>query len=112
MISSFLSSFFLLVSLLLLLSPSFSSPSRLVGSSFKKKKRKTQVYVCDIDGTVTEAELAALFSRAGQIVDCRVCGDPNSAMRFAFVEFREAGSVRNAIALTGTVVGAYPLRVR
>ena len=60
---------------------------------------------------MTEAELAALFSRAGQIVDCRVCGDPNSAMRFAFVEFREAGAVRNAIALTGTVVGAYPLRV-
>jgi len=100
------------VSLLLLLSLPLSHLPLDWSVRPSKKKRKTQVYVCDIDGTVTEAELAALFSRAGQIVDCRVCGDPNSAMRFAFVEFREAGSVRNAIALTGTVVGAYPLRVR
>ena len=89
-----------------------SFPNSLPSSPFKKKKqRKNQVYVCDIDGAVTEAELAALFSRAGAIVDCRVCGDPNSAMRFAFVEFRDVGAVRNAIALTGTVIGAYPLRV-
>ena len=26
-----------------------------------------------------------------QVVDCRVCGDPNSALRFAFVEFTDEG---------------------
>lgn len=26
-----------------------------------------------------------------QVVDCRVCGDPNSVLRFAFVEFTDEG---------------------
>jgi hypothetical protein len=25
----------------------------------------------------------------GRVVDCRICGDPNSATRFAFIEFVE-----------------------
>ena len=69
------------------------------------------IYICDIDQSVTEAELAAAFAGCGAIVDCRVCGDPNSAMRFAFIEFRDASSVPAALAKTGTVLGAYPLRV-
>jgi hypothetical protein len=28
-----------------------------------------------------------------QVVDCRVCGDPNSVLRFAFVEFTDEGTV-------------------
>lgn len=28
----------------------------------------------------------------GKVVDCRVCGDPNSILRFAFVEFTDEGS--------------------
>jgi len=36
---------------------------------------------------VTEEQLAVFFKGCGEVVDCRVCGDPNSAMRFAFVEF-------------------------
>lgn len=27
-----------------------------------------------------------------QVVDCRVCGDPNSVLRFAFVEFTDEGA--------------------
>ena len=42
---------------------------------------------------VTEAEVAQHFATCGQIMDCRVCGDPNSAMRFAFIEFKEEASV-------------------
>ena len=37
---------------------------------------------------VTEAELANFFSDCGRVVDCRICGDPNLAMRFAFIEFQ------------------------
>ena len=38
---------------------------------------------------VTEAELATFFMDCGRVVDCRICGDPNSATRFAFIEFVE-----------------------
>lgn len=36
---------------------------------------------------VTEEQLAIFFKDCGEVMDCRVCGDPNSAMRFAFIEF-------------------------
>lgn len=54
------------------------------------------VYVSDIDQ---------------QVVDCRVCGDPNSILRFAFIEFTDEESARAAVSLSGTMLGYYPLRV-
>eukprot|EP00245_Coleochaete_scutata_P006749 TRINITY_DN21524_c0_g1_i1.p1 TRINITY_DN21524_c0_g1~~TRINITY_DN21524_c0_g1_i1.p1 ORF type:complete len:394 (-),score=68.88 TRINITY_DN21524_c0_g1_i1:1408-2589(-) len=69
------------------------------------------VYVSDIDQQVTEEQLAALFITCGQVVDCRVCGDPNSVLRFAFVEFTDDDGARAALSLTGTVLGYYPVRV-
>ena len=50
------------------------------------------VYVCDIENSVTEEQLAGLFIRCGQVIDCRICGDPNSTLRFAFVEFTSEGT--------------------
>lgn len=29
-----------------------------------------------------------------KVVDCRICGDPNSVLRFAFVEFTDEGNVK------------------
>lgn len=69
------------------------------------------VYVSDIDHQVTEEQLAALFINCGQVVDCRVCGDPNSVLRFAFVEFTDEEGARNALSLAGTMLGYYPVRV-
>ncbi|XP_078431479.1 polyadenylate-binding protein-interacting protein 9-like [Wolffia australiana] len=69
------------------------------------------VYVSDIDMHVTEEQLAALFTCCGQVVDCRVCGDPHSFLRFAFVEFADEHSARTALNLSGTMIGYYPLRV-
>ncbi|KAE9604061.1 hypothetical protein Lal_00002130 [Lupinus albus] len=69
------------------------------------------VYVSDIDQLVTEEQLAALFLNCGQVVDCRVCGDPNSILRFAFVEFTDKEGARAALSLSGTMLGYYPLRV-
>ncbi|KAG8381582.1 hypothetical protein BUALT_Bualt06G0136500 [Buddleja alternifolia] len=69
------------------------------------------VYVSDIDYQVTEEQLAALFIGCGQVVDCRVCGDPNSVLRFAFVEFTDEEGARNALSLAGTMLGYYPVRV-
>jgi RNA recognition motif-containing protein len=69
------------------------------------------VYVSDIDHQVTEEQLAALFITCGQVVDCRVCGDPNSVLRFAFIEFTDEEGARNALTLAGTMLGYYPVRV-
>ncbi|WOH04531.1 hypothetical protein DCAR_0623940 [Daucus carota subsp. sativus] len=92
------------------------------------------VYVSDIDQQVTEEQLAALFISCGQVipcfiiliskeemtadsntltkvVDCRVCGDPNSVLRFAFIEFMDEEGARNALGMAGTVLGFYPVRV-
>ncbi|EIE19216.1 hypothetical protein COCSUDRAFT_38408 [Coccomyxa subellipsoidea C-169] len=60
---------------------------------------------------VTEASLADVFKDSGKIVDCRVCGDPNSAMRFAFIEFADERAVQQAIKLNGAKLGKYPIRV-
>ncbi|MED6124818.1 Poly(A) RNA polymerase cid13 [Stylosanthes scabra] len=69
------------------------------------------VYVSDIDQQVTEEQLAALFLNCGQVVDCRVCGDPNSILRFAFIEFTDEDGARAALNLSGTMLGYYPVRV-
>ncbi|KAJ9679927.1 hypothetical protein PVL29_021739 [Vitis rotundifolia] len=72
---------------------------------------KRTVYVSDIDQQVTEEDLAALFINCGQVVDCRICGDPNSVLRFAFVEFTDEEGARAALSLAGTMLGYYPVRV-
>ncbi|XP_038680560.1 polyadenylate-binding protein-interacting protein 11-like isoform X2 [Tripterygium wilfordii] len=69
------------------------------------------VYVSDIDQLVTEEQLAALFVNCGQVVDCRICGDPNSVLRFAFIEFTDEEGARSALNLSGTMLGFYPVRV-
>ncbi|KAL9263144.1 Polyadenylate-binding protein-interacting protein 11-like protein [Drosera capensis] len=69
------------------------------------------VYVSDIDQQVTEENLALLFTNCGQVVDCRVCGDPNSVLRFAFIEFTDEEGARNALSLSGTMLGFYPVKV-
>lgn len=69
------------------------------------------VYVSDIDQQVTEEQLAALFINCGQVIDCRICGDPNSVLRFAFIEFADEHGARAALSLAGTMLGYYPVRV-
>ncbi|XP_039045371.1 polyadenylate-binding protein-interacting protein 11-like isoform X2 [Hibiscus syriacus] len=69
------------------------------------------VYVSDIDQQVTEEQLAGLFVTCGQVVDCRICGDPNSVLRFAFIEFTDEEGARSALNLAGTMLGFYPVRV-
>ncbi|GMJ14985.1 hypothetical protein HRI_005167600 [Hibiscus trionum] len=72
--------------------------------------RKT-VYVSDIDLQVTEELLAGLFLSCGPVVDCRICGDTNSVLRFAFVEFYKEEDAKAALNLSGTILGYYPLKV-
>ncbi|GLJ18522.1 hypothetical protein SUGI_0329260 [Cryptomeria japonica] len=72
---------------------------------------KRTVYVSDIDQQVTEEQLAGLFLNCGQVIDCRICGDPNSVLRFAFVEFHNEEGARRALSLAGTMLGYYPVRI-
>ncbi|KAK4718520.1 hypothetical protein R3W88_016858 [Solanum pinnatisectum] len=69
------------------------------------------VYVSDLDHQVTEEQLASLFLDFGQVVDCRICGDTNSVLRFAFIEFTDEEGAKSALSLAGTILGCYPVRV-
>ncbi|PSS04252.1 Polyadenylate-binding protein [Actinidia chinensis var. chinensis] len=77
----------------------------------REERIRRTVYVSDIDHQVTEEQLAALFLSCGQVIDCRVCGDPNSVLRFAFVEFTDEEGAHAALNLEGTMLGYYPVRV-
>ncbi|KAJ8760827.1 hypothetical protein K2173_021865 [Erythroxylum novogranatense] len=81
------------------------------GMAQREEIIRRTVYVSDIDQQVTEEQLAGVFVHCGQVVDCRICGDPNSVLRFAFIEFTDEESARAALNLSGTVLGFYPLRV-
>ncbi|GMP53338.1 hypothetical protein CsSME_00018813 [Camellia sinensis var. sinensis] len=87
---------------------------KLNGRAFRAQREdsiRRTVYVSEIDQTVTEERLAALFSNCGQVVDCRICGDPHSRLRFAFVEFADERGARDALNFCGTIIGFYPIRV-
>uniref|UniRef100_A0A6M2F0J3 RRM domain-containing protein n=1 Tax=Populus davidiana TaxID=266767 RepID=A0A6M2F0J3_9ROSI len=87
---------------------------RLNGRAYRAQQEdsiRRTVYVSDIDQHVTEERLAGLFSGCGQVVDCRICGDPRSVLRFAFVEFAVEQGARAALNLGGTMLGYYPVRV-
>ncbi|KAK1326895.1 hypothetical protein QJS10_CPA01g01830 [Acorus calamus] len=87
---------------------------RMNGRSFRAQREDSilrTIYVSDIDQTVTEQQLAMLFIRCGQVVDCRICGDPHSPLRFAFVEFADQQGARAALNLSGTMLGFHPLKV-
>ncbi|CAM8879410.1 unnamed protein product [Rhodiola kirilowii] len=87
---------------------------RLNGRAYRAQREdsiRRTVYVSDIDQHVTEEQLAALFSSCGQVVDCRVCGDPHSVLHFAFVEFSDEHGARAALSLGGTMLGFYPVKV-
>ncbi|KAL8506206.1 hypothetical protein ACS0TY_017171 [Phlomoides rotata] len=91
-----------------------SGRRRMSGRAYRAQREdsiRRTVYVSDIDHNITEERLAALFSSYGQVVDCRVCGDPHSRLRFAFVEFADDFSARASLGLSGTLLGFSPIKV-
>ncbi|XP_040377052.1 polyadenylate-binding protein-interacting protein 9-like [Oryza brachyantha] len=93
----------------------FNQGRRRAGGRTRRADREDSVrrtvYVSDIDQQVTEQKLAEVFSNCGQVVDCRICGDPHSVLRFAFIEFADDAGARAALTLGGTMLGYYPVRV-
>ena len=45
---------------------------------------------------ISEEQVLQAFSGCGAVVDSRMCGDPNSALRFAFIEFDGEEAVTKA----------------
>ncbi|WOL14155.1 polyadenylate-binding protein-interacting protein 11 [Canna indica] len=81
-----------------------------VGRAEEESIRRT-VYVSDVDNQVTEEKLAEVFSSCGQVIDCRICGDPHSVLRFAFIEFSDEDGAKTALYLDGTMLGYHPVKV-
>ncbi|KAM0918093.1 hypothetical protein ACQ4PT_009064 [Festuca glaucescens] len=77
----------------------------------REESIRRTVYVSELDHTVTEERLADIFANCGQVIDCRICGDPHSVLRFAFIEFSGEEGARAALNLGGTMLGFYPVRV-
>ncbi|KFK45036.1 hypothetical protein AALP_AA1G335900 [Arabis alpina] len=94
---------------------SFSQGKRRMNARTSMAQRedviRRTVYVSDLDQQVTEEQLAGLFVSCGQVVDCRICGDPNSVLRFAFIEFTDEEGAMTALNLSGTMLGFYPVKV-
>ena len=76
----------------------------------EEQVRRT-IYINDLDHIVSERDLASFFQHCGPIIDCRICGDANSAMRFAFIEFHSENSARAALSRTGATLGTAVIRV-
>ncbi|GJU58177.1 polyadenylate-binding protein-interacting protein 9-like protein [Tanacetum coccineum] len=74
------------------------------------RTRRT-VFVSSIDNNVTEEQLAELFSNQGKVMDCRICGNPYSTLRFAFIEFADQNSAQAALNLSGVKLGISKIRV-
>lgn len=70
------------------------------------------VRVSHVPATVTESELARIFSGCGRVLDCRLSGDAHSTLRAAFVAFPDAVDVENALSLDGFTVDGVALAVR
>jgi len=89
------------------------------GNSYRKKRPqkglednvKRTVYISYVDYQISEEQLASFFNSCGKVSDCRICGDPNSALRFAFIEFLSIDGAQRALEKNGIVFGSSPLRV-
>ncbi|XP_064955680.1 polyadenylate-binding protein-interacting protein 10-like [Musa acuminata AAA Group] len=69
------------------------------------------IFVSDVGRDVTEEHIAGLFSMCGRVIDCRICGDPHSALRFALVEFDNEYGANVAFNFDGTILGFHPLAI-
>ena len=70
------------------------------------------VHVRDVPSEVTEHQLAQAFASCGPVVECRMCGDPNSAShRFAFVAFPTQQAANTALTLSGMSLGGGVVKI-
>ncbi|KAH9779662.1 polyadenylate-binding protein-interacting protein 9 [Citrus sinensis] len=78
--------------------------------AWKATLQTEECNACTCAAVALKTMLVSLFKYVF-VVDCRVCGDPHSVLRFAFVEFADEHGARAALNLGGTMLGYYPVRV-
>ena len=69
------------------------------------------VHVRDVHSSVTERDVTAAFEDCGPVADCRLCSDPQSGARYAFVAFPTKAGARAALSKSGSEIGGHPVRV-
>jgi hypothetical protein len=106
-----------------------AAAASIPGDSSKQDEPSTTVYVGNLNPSVTQQELAALFEPCGQtgmrdrcecketicsdvgsLVQVRISGDTNQLTRYAFVEFTTAESAAVALEKNGTSLRDRPLK--
>lgn len=72
------------------------------------------IYVGNVNTALTDEHLKEFFSSCGPVVITKLAGDAdgNRPTRFAFVEFEHIESAHKAIAIAGTMLAGYPLKIR
>ena len=96
--------------------PSLAQPASKRGGRRKHQHQneaqiRRTVYITDVDSSVMEQRLAAVFAGCGSIIDCRICGERTSRTRFAFIEFATELAARAALGFNGVVLGAFAINV-
>ena len=69
------------------------------------------VYVRNLDVEVTEAHLLRVFGSCGGVQDSRLCSDPHSTLRYAFLQLDTEEAVSRALALSGSLLGRHSIKV-
>eukprot|EP01024_Parvocaulis_polyphysoides_P028067 TRINITY_DN25389_c0_g2_i2.p1 TRINITY_DN25389_c0_g2~~TRINITY_DN25389_c0_g2_i2.p1 ORF type:complete len:421 (-),score=54.68 TRINITY_DN25389_c0_g2_i2:742-2004(-) len=95
--------------------PKHKDPRKLRQQEQLSANKERTIYISEVEHNVTEADIAILFSSCGDVVDCRMCGDAHSRMRFAFVEFSVETytfAVPAALKLNNTRLGGVAIKVQ
>ncbi|XP_042451102.1 polyadenylate-binding protein-interacting protein 9-like [Zingiber officinale] len=83
---------------------------RIPMAQYGESVRRT-VFVSNLDQQITEEQLVESFRCCGKVLDCRICGDCSSVLRFAFVEYANENGAKQALNLDGCVLGNHPVKV-
>ncbi|XP_047320300.1 polyadenylate-binding protein-interacting protein 9-like [Impatiens glandulifera] len=79
---------------------------------FPKEDVKRTVYVANLDPIITEEQVAEFFGKnCGEVTKWRICNKHRSHLRFAFVEFSNEESAKNALRFAGMQMGSYCLTI-
>lgn len=72
------------------------------------------IYVGNVNSSLTDDHLREFFGSCGKVVLTKLAGetDGTRSTRFAFVEFSTVDESTKALALAGTVLAGFPLKIR
>jgi len=69
------------------------------------------VYIGNLDSSLVEESLHAIFIDCGEIRRMSIAGRPDTDLHYAFIEFAAASSVTSALALNGLELAGHQIRI-